>query len=78
MRKGSDHDRPVSLQVRSQWEGITSALTSGALRLQSIVDENFEARAKPVKHDKTAMLMLHWDESDMNVIPEVRQTLKST
>ncbi|KAL9621322.1 MAG: hypothetical protein Q9160_004213 [Pyrenula sp. 1 TL-2023] len=71
MRKEFIHENPLELKRRSQWEDLRNAAASGTLRLQSIIDENFKPRASPVKHDKTAVLMLHWKESDMDVTTEL-------
>lgn len=64
----SEPESPIALKVKATWASI-----SAAARLQTIFDETFKVQTEPVKHDKTAVLLLHWDEkvSDMDVSAEV-------
>lgn len=66
-------ETPVLLPPKATWDDVKAATASGVVRLQSIIEKNFKARTEPVKHDKTAVLLLHWDKKacDMDVSGEV-------
>lgn len=48
---------------------VTPASNSEKLpieKLQEAFDENFRHSKRPMKYDKAAVLMISWDESDMD------------
>ena len=64
------HSKNSLEEIVTSWK---AAAVDSTTRLQTIVDDNFQPQPEPVKHDVTAVLLLHWENSDMDVSEEVNR-----
>lgn len=64
----SESESPTAVRAKAAWLTACEAVS-----LQSRLEQRFKAQPGKVKHDKTAVLLLHWEESacDMDVSNEV-------
>lgn len=65
---------PAELQSSLHRRDTAPISDPGALpleKLQATFDECYNPLTKPVKHDKTSVLLISWDKSDMDVTDEV-------